>query len=272
MRVKKKKMKYYCILLYILSHIFHFGNCQVLHTENFNVILDTAKTIKGSFTPSFRYRNLKESYFEIANTADISLRFSRHAITAANRLEYARFGNDNLMSGGFVYLEYRLIHDKKLAFEPYFQMHWQEIRGLDRKYAGGIYLRWRIMVKPGIGIYAGVGGLFEYERWNYTGVSDSLRIPDQPIPVEVNRFRGACYFSFKKMFNQIFNLDVSLYYQPTVSSPWVNYRMAGSFELTYNISEFLGLTILYQNIYDPNPMVPIDKMFNDVNLGLTFSF
>tara|TARA_Y100001972_G_scaffold127817_1_gene186013 strand:+ start:3884 stop:4588 length:705 start_codon:yes stop_codon:yes gene_type:complete len=234
--------------------------------------MDTTKMIKGSFTPSFRYRNLKESYFEIANTTDISLRFNKHAITAANRLEYARFGKDNLMSGGFVYLEYRIIQDKKLAFEPYFQMHWQEIRGLDRKYAGGTYVRWRIMVKSDMGIYAGVGGLYEYERWNYTGVSDPLMIPDQPIPVEVSRFRGATYFNFKKMFNEVFNLDVSLYYQPMLSSPWRDYRMAGSFELTYNISEFLGLTMLYQNIYDPSPLVPIDRMFNDINLGLTFSF
>ncbi|MEQ9219864.1 MAG: hypothetical protein RLO17_17550 [Cyclobacteriaceae bacterium] len=264
-------VKHYVLFL-VLIPALNPGFSQVLHTENFNVIMDTTKMIKGSFTPSFRYRNLKEDYFEIANTTDISLRFNKHAITAANRLEYARFGKDNLMSGGFVYLEYRLIQDKKLAFEPYFQMHWQEIRGLDRKYAGGAYVRWRILVRPSIGIYAGLGGLYEFERWNYTGVSDSLLIPEDPVPVEVSRLRGASYFSFKKTFNEVFNLDVSLYFQPYISGSWQNYRLAGSFELTYNISEFLGLTVLYQNIYDPRPLVPIDALFNDINLGLTFSF
>ncbi len=29
-------------------------------------------------------------------------------------------------------------------------------------------------------------------------------------------------------------------------------------ELTHNISQYLGLTFLYQNMYDSNPLVPID--------------
>lgn len=260
------------ILVFLLYVICHSLNAQVLHTENFNVILDSAKNVKGSLMPSFRYRNVKKEFIEIENTADITFRFNNHAFTIANKLEYAIYGNENLMSGGFVYMEYRSIQDKKIAIEPYAQIHWQGIRGLEQKYAGGANIRWRILLNPSIGFYAGLGALYEYERWNYSGVENSTLIPPDAEAIEVKQFRAASYLSLKKKFGELFDLDLSVYYQPTLEVETVSHRFAGSSELTYNISQYFGLTILYQNVFDSNPLVPIDKLFHDVNLGITISF
>lgn len=245
---------------------------QILHTENFNVILDSARTIKGSFTPSFRYRNVKKEFIEISNTADLSFRFSQHAITIANKLEYTIYDKENLLSGGFIYLEYRNINEKLITIEPFYQMHWNENRGLERKYAGGTNLRWRILVKPTTGIFAGIGALYEYEKWSYEGVANAELIPDQDKPVEVSRFRGASYLSLKKKLSDMFDLDISIYYQPIPDNPFKDFRFASSYELTYNFTEHIGLTALYQNIFDNCPDVPIDKWFHDFTLGLTLSF
>lgn len=265
-------IKFVIILVFLLSVIGHSSNAQVLHTENFNVILDSAKNVKGSLMPSFRYRNVKKEFIEIENTADITFRINKHAFTIANKLEYAIYGNENLMSGGFFYMEYRSIQDKKITIEPYAQIHWQGIRGLERKYAGGTNIRWRILIKPHIGIYAGLGALYEHERWNYSGVADSLLIPPNPEAIEVKQFRVASYLSLKKKFSKLFDLDLSVYYQPNIGENLVSHRFASSSELTYNISQYFGLTILYQNIYDSNPVVPIDTLYHDVNLGITISF
>lgn len=247
------------------------GYAQLLHTENFNVVLDTSKVIKGNFTPSLRYRNLEEVFVEIENRADITIRKKNHAFTVANRVEYSIFGDENLMSGGFIYLEYVNLQSKKIALEPFYQMHWREVRGLDRKHAGGANLRWRAIVNQSTGLFIALGSLYEVETWKYTGVADEL-IPTDAAPIEVERFRGTSYVSYKRKFGELFDLDVSVYYQPTLSDPLNNYRLAGSYELTYNFTKHLGLTALYQNIYDSSPLVPIDKLFNDVNFGITFSF
>lgn len=255
-----------CLLLF-----YQKANAQVLHTENFNVVIDTTKVLKGNFTPSFRYRNLKEDFLEIANTADVSFRFGKHAFTVANRIEYSVFGDDNILSGGFLYLEYVNIQSKKIAIEPFYQMHWNEVRGLDRKYAGGINLRWRALVKNNTGLYFGIGSLYEFERWNYSGVPDDL-LPIDQSAIEVNRLRGNSYVSFKQSFGDLFDLDISGYYQPNLSDFFKNYRLASSFELTYNVTKYIGLRLLYQNIYDSAPLVPIDKLYHDVNFGITISF
>jgi hypothetical protein len=250
---------------------FQRAYSQVLHTENFNVILDTSKVFKGNFVPSFRFRNVKEDFIEIENTADISLRIKNHGFTVANKIEYSIFGKESLMSGGFIYLEYMNLQSKKIAFEPFYQMHWQEIRGLKLKHAGGANFRWRAVVNKNTGLFIGVGSLYEFEKWVYTGVPDNL-LPPNPLPIEVQRFRGNTYISFKQKLGSSFDFDASVYYQPTYSNPFTNYRLAGSFELTYNVNKYLGIRYLYQNIYDSSPLVPITKMFHDVNFGVTLSF
>ena len=260
------------ILIFLLAAFGHSLNAQILYTENFNVILDTSTIVKGSFMPSFRYRNVKKEFIEIENTADVSFRMNNHAITIANKLEYAIYGKENLMSGGFVYLEYRKIQDNTIAVEPFIQMHWQGIRGLEKKYAGGTNIRWRILVKPNIGIYTGLGALYEYECWNYSGVSEPSAVPSGAEPVKVKQFRGNSYLSIKKQFGDLFDLDLSIYYQPALGRQPMNHRLASSSELTYNINKYFGLTVVYQNIYDSNPVVPIDKLYHDINLGITVSF
>ena len=150
-------------------------------------------------------------------------------------------------------------------------MHWREIRGLDRKYAGGMNSRWRALVKENTWLFFGIGTLYEFERWNYSGGPDDL-LPTDQMPVEIEQFRGTSYISFKQKSGDFFDLDISGYYQPTCSSPFKKYRLASSFELTYNYTKFIGLRFLYQNIYDPKPLVPIDEMYNDMNFGITLSF
>lgn len=244
---------------------------QVLHTEDFNVIIDTSKTLKGNFAPNFRYRNLKEDFLQLANTADVSLRFGKHAFTIANRIEYGVVGNENILSGGFLYMEYVNLQSKKFAIEPFYQMHWNEVRGLERKFAGGVNLRWRALVKNNTGLFFGLGSFKEFEQWSFSGVPDNLLPLDQSA-VEVNRVRGNSYISFKQKLGDLFDLDISGYFQPYLADFFYNYRLAGSFELTYNFTKYLGLRFLYQNIYDAAPLVPIDKLYHDVNFGITISF
>lgn len=261
------------LLIFLFLGLTFEGNSQVLHTENFNLILDTTQIIKGSFTPSFRYRNVKEQFVEIENTADIAIRMGKNSFTIANKLEFAKFGDEDIMSGGFLYFEYRrLLEEKKLAIEPYVLILWQEIRGLEMKYAGGANLRYRMVHTSSFGFFAGIGALYEHERWNYKGTSDVSLIPLDDTDIQVKKIRLSSYFNIKKKIGNLFDVDFSAYYQPTLDSNFKNYRIASSSKVVYNFTKHIGLSFLYQNIYDPNPVVPIDTLFNDVTIGLLFSF
>jgi len=267
-------MRYYKLIYLILGVILiNTSYGQVLHSENFNVILDTTKVIKGSFVPSFRYRNVKQKFFEVENTADISFRVKRHAFTIANKLEYSRFGDEDILSGGFVYLEHRKpTEQEKLVIESYGLILWQEIRGLRIKYSMGANVRYRIIYTPQQGLFAGIGPSYEFERWTYSGTADTTLIPSDPKPIEVIKLRANTYLSYKRKLSDQFTLDVSGYFQPSLGRPFMNYRLASSSEITYFITKNIGLSLLYQNTYDPRPVVPIDVFFHDLQLGLNLSF
>lgn len=270
----KKRYNFTCCFIIVLSILSSTKlKSQILHTERFSAILDTSKVIKGNFLPSFRYRNIQKDFFEIENRADISLKIGKNIFSLANKFEFSRFGNENILSGGFLYLEYqRLNDDAKFSLEPYVMRLWQENRGLELKYAAGSNLRYAIIRQKSFGAFAGVGMFYEWEKWNYQGTRDIELIPDNPQDIISSAVRLASYFSFKKTFAELITIDASYYYQPRLKNFLDNYRTALSASATYNISNYVGLTVLYQNIYDPNPIVPIPEWYNDITLGLSVSF
>ncbi|GAB5539927.1 MAG: hypothetical protein Salg2KO_20300 [Salibacteraceae bacterium] len=246
---------------------------QLLHTESFSVIIDTSKTIKGNLSPYFRYRNVKRDFIEIENVADMSFLLGQNAFTVANKLEFARFGTENILSGGFVYLEYQhLDSSRKIAIEPYAYRLWQEIRGLREKYATGINFRGALVNQPNIGLFVGVGGFYEWEEWNYAGVNDAKLIPTNPRTIYVSGARGSAYLSLVQTIGKSINLDFSFYYQPGITSDLSQYRLGLNTRIIYQITKYIGFQMRYRGVYDSAPIVPVSDFFHDYSMGVNFSF
>jgi len=246
-------------------------NAQILHTESFAVILDSTRIFKGSIIPDFKFQNQKEDIIEFENNTNISYRLKNNAFTIANKIELTKVGEETLLSGGFVYLEYRKIIEKKYAFEPFAQFHWKEPRGLEFKFAGGINYRYRIFVTQKLGVFFGTGPFYEYERWNYGGVKDAL-LPIDLTNVEQENIKLGSYLSFKWFSDYNFDLDISIYHQSRFNELFSTPRLASSSSITYNFTDHIGLILAYQNIYDYKPLVPIDKLFNKVIMTIEVSF
>ena len=246
-------------------------NSQILHTESFALILDTSQRIKGNIVPDFKFQNLKRDLVEFQNTTDISFRFKHSGITVANKIEFARYGNEAFLSGGFLYLEYRRILENRFVIEPMSSIHWSEARGLKFKYAGGFNFRYQIYSSSKVGLYAGSGPFYEYERWNYDGVKDQF-LPSITNDVYSEKVKLGTYLSFKVNTESKLDFDLSLYHQSTFNELFSTPRLASSTSIKYNFTEHLGLIFQYQNIYDYNPVVPIDKLFNQLILTFEVSF
>jgi len=254
-------MKTRLLFLFITLISIISVKAQVLHTESFSVILDTTKIIKGSIVPDFKFQNLKKDLIEFENTADISFRINKSAITIANKIELSKYGEEVLLSGGFLYLEYRKIFENKFVIEPFSQLHWSEARGLEFKYAGGVNIRYRIYLSEKVGFYVGTGPFYEYERWNYDGVADDL-VPAIPKDIISEEVKLGTYLSFKWKTEINLDFDISFYHQSTFDEIITTPRLASSSSVKYNFTEHLGLILQYQNIYDYKPIVPIDKLYN----------
>ncbi|SNS71742.1 Protein of unknown function, DUF481 [Ekhidna lutea] len=258
-------------LLLVFLQIFSSAQAQILHTESFTVILDSTRRMKGSIVPDFNYKNLRKDLFSFENTADLSAKIGKNALTVANKVELSKFGDETLVSGGYIYAEYRNVMEKKQSIELYSQVHWAEARGMERKYAFGVNSRWRIVNRPTLGFFVGIGPFYEFERWNFDGVANAEAIVDT-TPIETENIKLGSYASLKYApFDKIF-LDISIYYQSRFDELVSTPRFASSSRFTYQFSKIVGLSLIYQNIYDPTPTVPIDKLYNNIISGFTITF
>lgn len=263
-------MKYMNILLLWLYPICQ-AESQILFTESFNVILDTTKFIKGTITPDVKFQTQKANLFEFENMADLSIRIGKSGVTFANKIELTRYGGKTLLSGSYVYGEYRLSSGKVFITEIHTEIHWSEARGLERKYAGGVNARFCLIKKQNLGIFTGIGPFYEYENWNYDGVPDS-DLPENPVNVIWQNIKLGSYISYKQNLFGDFNLDLSIYHQSRFDEIFSTPRLASSSKISFFFTQHLELVFIYQNIYDYKPVVPIDKWFHKYIFSIAISF
>jgi hypothetical protein len=116
-----------------------------------------------------------------------------------------------------------------------------------------------------------LGPFYEYERWNYVGVSDDL-LPENQEDIVGENIKLASYLSFKWKTNFDFDFDFSAYHQARFDELFSSPRLGSSSSIKYNVTEHLGLVFQYQNIYDPKPVVPIDQLYNVILFSIQVSF
>lgn len=247
------------------------ANAQILFPESFVLILDPERRIKGSITPRVKFLTQRRDLISIDNTADLSIRLKRNVLTFANQIEFQKFGAEAIQSGGFIYTEYRNLSGKWVVPELYAQVHWAEARGLEWRYAGGIHARFAIQRTERVGIFAGIGPFYEFERWNYNAVDESLA-PGAPSTAERSQIKNSAYVSYKHRLGEKYTLDFSFYHQSRYDALFSFPRLASSSSVRYALTENMNIISLYQNIYDYAPLVPIDRWFHRFVTTLQVSF
>lgn len=247
------------------------GFSQILFYESFNVILDSTKTVQGSIVPDLKFLTQVKNVLQFENLADITIKNKTHVFTLANKVDFSKLGKETFLSGGYFYAEYRKILEKKFSMEFFSQIHWEEARGLQRKYAGGVTARIRIKKQQNLGLFIGGGPFYEYEKWTYQGVLPEF-IPPEAVPITTQKLKMGSYISFKYAPLSTLFLDFSVYHQGLFKSLFSTTRIASSTKISYRFTQHIGFAFLYQNIYDPAPVVPIDHWFHKITFGISVNF
>lgn len=247
---------------------------QILWQESFVAILDTTKWIKGTISPNFSYVTQRRNLIGFSNTSDLGLRFKKFGVTMAQQIEFQKYGQDQIQSGGFVYLETRAFSSKFLLPELYAQLHWAEARGLRQKKAAGINGRVILFRQKTTGFFIGLGLFYEYENWDYSGIDNELLkpLPDEEQSITTRYIKNNFYISLKEEIANKIMLDFSFYHQAAIVNGFRSPRLAASISLKYPLTKHLNLIGQYQNIYDYDPIVPISPWFHRLVSSFQFSF
>jgi len=272
--VKMKLINYNIhLLLFLLLLLMHNNNIQsqILFPESFPIIFDTTKNYKGSITPEFNIQTQKELLVEINNTTEIAIKIKNNSLIIANKFELEKFGSETFLSGGYIYAKFKNFTDRRCMLEYYSQYQWAEARGLDTKYAFGTNFRLKVYKDLKGGFFTGIGPFYEFEKWIFDGVKDE-NLPEDTTPIETKSIKINFYLNFKRILLEVLNLDIGLYFQSKIKTLFNNPRVASCTELSYRINENVSIGIVYRNIYDFQPVVPIDNWYHRIYYQLSATF
>tara|TARA_R110000868_G_scaffold203489_2_gene451341 strand:- start:507 stop:1334 length:828 start_codon:yes stop_codon:yes gene_type:complete len=244
---------------------------QLLFPETFVVIFDTTRNFKGSISPSLEVKTPKDLYIEITNRADMAYKFKNHALVLANKFEFTKSGDETILSGGFLYAKFKTFYDNPLVVEHYLQYQWAEARGMERKYAFGSNLRYKIYKNIRSGAFAGLGLFYESEKWNYQAVPDE-RTPGNTNPLEVDYIKLNAYLSVKQTISDNIKGEAAFYLQDNFEDFLKTPRIGGSAGLSFAITKNVAFGVQFRMLYDYEPIVPVDKLWFSTFTELQVTF
>lgn len=270
-RITTKWRVFYTVVVLLVINITAPVSAQLLYPESYVVIFDTTRNFKGSISPSVEVKTPNELYIEITNRADMAYKFKNHALVLANKFEFTKNGEETILSGGFLYAKFKTFYDNPLVVEHYLQYQWAEARGLEKKYAFGSNLRYKIYKNMRSGAFAGLGLFYESEKWNYQAVPVE-RTPGATTPVEVDYFKLNAYVSVKQTISDNVKGEAAFYLQDNFEDFLKTPRLGTSAGVSFAITKNVALAVQFRMLYDYEPIVPVDKLWFSTFTELQVTF
>lgn len=241
---------------------------QMLFSENLTMTIDSTKTLQGNLMPILDFKTEKADVFTLKNTANLNLLLNRNrVINLINKFEFSTYGKMLIVSGGYLHLEYRYLLDHAFEVYPYAESQWAESRGMNNKISAGLQSRYRLINTKSSLMFTAVGLFFEYEKWQHPA-------PDANTPEHAysRSIKTHLSLSYKLQLTEKWTLTTTGIYQTRPDSTFNKPRYGGAADLTYNITPTVGIVGTYRLIYDTDPIVPVRKDYNTMEVALTISF
>ncbi len=196
--------------------------------------------------------------WDATNTAEWMLQKKKELLLLAGSYRFTYNGPDDILNAGFIHLRFR--HNYKDKFEPetYLQYQWDNKRGLMGRTVAGANMRYNFWKLDKWDFNAGIGLMYEEEKWNYDGVDTTLK-PTGNLPI-INKFiklNSYIRLDWKASDNSDVAINVFLQTRPNIFKP----RIAPHIQWNINAGKHIGFSVSFSGIYDDAPVVPIHKFY-----------
>ncbi|TVQ44809.1 MAG: DUF481 domain-containing protein [Saprospirales bacterium] len=188
-----------------------------------------------------------------------------HTYTAIGQIDYLKINENPFLNFGYVHIRGHFFSHNNSSFEAFTQASYDNFRGLDPRILLGGGLRQKVLSTDRALIYAGLGILYEWERWKH---------PQEKNIVETNLFKSTNYLSYRLSVNEFLDFNAIAYFQTGYDSEIkkLRNRLSGNFNLNSKISDRFSFTNTFDFSYDQRPIVPITKFIFNFRTGISYSW
>jgi hypothetical protein len=247
--------------------------------HSFAQILNIDKTDTAAYTHKTKYNLVLNSGLEIdkqkttlydaTNTLETMLQQYKELFILAASYRFTYNGPDDILNAGYVHLRYRHDYKNKFQPEPFLQYQFDNKRGLLHRFLSGMNLRYNFWRGDAFDFNAGIGLMYESERWNYAAV-DSSKTPfvANPVTKQLAKINSYLRFDWKVSSNSSVAFNIFLQTRPDRFSP----RIAPHIGWDIKAGKHIGFSIAFTGLYDTKPVVPIEKFYYSFSNSLVLNF
>ncbi|HAA11438.1 MAG TPA: hypothetical protein DCE41_06940 [Cytophagales bacterium] len=266
-------MRYFSIIFFCLLGITytHEVHGQILNVEDVRAQRDTTKSLAGNLGLDFMLNNRSATaanqvqFLNFRVNANLALFGDNHALWFINLLNYSALTGNPFIRTGYSHVRYSLHYKRKLGWEAFGQAQYDLGRGLRQRFLGGGGVRYNLVNQEKLELHAGVGGMYEYERWRLLQTDDE---------VDLSLFKSTNYFSVNWLLWEGARLHMTNYYQVGLdqnAALW-RHRLSVDMLLQLKLTERLAFRVSVDAAYENRPIISISPYVYTVTNGIMVAF
>lgn len=259
------------LILFALLQLPLYAKGQILNADQFGSQVDSTRHFKGLFEIGANIQKQNTILVALNTKLDLAYWHKQSLYTIVGQFNLFRSGSKNLINGGYAHARMRLQQENWIHPEFFAQYQANGVRGMENRVLIGGNIRFRLIKDKNSKLFAGLGYMYEYERWSFSGVSDISRLPNTN-PFDNHYTKTNLYVSYAQKLKDVAYFQLIGYLQ-TRPDHFITFpRLAFQGPLRFQISKHISFTVKYDIFYDAHPPVPIDQVFFSFNNKITFTW
>ena len=262
-------MKKWCVFLLITLAIS--ANGQILKVDKGELDSDSSNYFIGNINVDFNMNNRSSSADEdvtftgFNGKSDLVYLGEKHAYILINNLNYFKSTGGPLISTGYTHLRVNFLRKKKLSYESFAQIQYDDGRNMPLRRLLGGGIRYRIFNTTNSQLHVGSGIMNEYEEWRQTE-------PDLLIEKEI--WKNSSYIGFDTNINEMVSFNGIAFFQGGMDtdSDIFRSRFSGDVSLSFVLTNNLSFNTSFSFQYEDRPIIRINNWVYSLTNGIKWEF
>ncbi|NME68815.1 DUF481 domain-containing protein [Flammeovirga aprica] len=174
----------------------------------------------------------------------------------------------DLLQNGFVHTRMEFLKNRKLSYEVFTQLQFDQVKGMNERFILGGNLRFSPIENDTDLLAIGLGSFYENENWEWEQDVDGESLVTKAQP---SIARWNLYVTYRADFSDHIFFNITSYFQSKYST-MDEYRISILANLNFKISKKLYFTNNFTLWYENKPYVPIDKLNYTIKNGIGYNF
>ncbi len=262
----------YPIALFLIIFVDHLALGQILKVDKASLDADSSGYFMGNINMDFNLNNRGATAEEqitfrgLTANADVVYVSEKHAYVLINTINYFKSTGGPLISTGYAHFRINLWRRKKMSYETFSQVQYDDGRNMPFRFLQGAGLRLNLKNGKKTNFHIGIGAMFEHEKWR--------ALDEENAVLERNIWKTSNYLGGQFKINDFVRFNVICYYQGGYDrdSDIFRNRVSGDVVLRVKLTEKLAFLNSFTLQYEDRPIIPINNFLYSLTNGLQWNF